>query len=116
MAASLHPGRGVAENGAVVQGASGQGGRVTSVSHCRACGAGPLAVVLSLGRTPLANALLDEADLARPEPTYDLDLALCRNCSLLQILESVPPEKLFREYCYFSSYSDTMLLHAANLA
>ena len=83
---------------------------------CRACGTGPLAVVLSLGRTPLANALLDEADLSRPEPTYPLDLALCRKCSLAQLTESVPPEELFREYCYFSSYSDTMLRHAADLA
>jgi SAM-dependent methyltransferase len=83
---------------------------------CLSCGAGLLAAVLSLGRTPLANALLDEADLARPEPTYPLDLALCRSCSLLQLTESVPPEQLFREYSYFSSYSDTMLAHAKELA
>jgi SAM-dependent methyltransferase len=83
---------------------------------CLACGAKPLALVLSLGRTPLANALLDEADLGRPEPTYPLDLALCRACSLVQLTESVPPEELFREYPYFSSYSDTMLAHARELA
>jgi SAM-dependent methyltransferase len=28
----------------------------------------------------------------------------------------VPPEKLFREYLYFSSFSDTMLLHAKTLS
>ncbi len=83
---------------------------------CLSCGSGPLAAVLSLGRTPLANALLDKADLDRPEPTYPLDLALCRSCSLLQLTESVPPEELFREYSYFSSYSDTMLAHARDLA
>ena len=83
---------------------------------CRSCGATPLQVVLSLGRTPLANALRDESELGRPEPTYPLDLGFCRRCSLLQLLESVPPEDLFREYCYFSSYSDTMLAHAAELA
>lgn len=83
---------------------------------CRSCGAGQLPVVLSLGRTPLANALRDESELDRPEPTYPLDLGFCRGCSLLQLLESVPPEELFREYCYFSSYSDTMLAHAADLA
>jgi SAM-dependent methyltransferase len=39
----------------------------------------------------------------------------CPNCSLVQITETVPPEKLFREYLYFSSFSDTMLRHARQL-
>jgi SAM-dependent methyltransferase len=85
-------------------------------SACRSCGANSLTTVLSLGRTPLANALRDEADLDRPEPTFPLDLGFCPACSLAQLRESVPPEELFREYCYFSSYSDTMLSHAADLA
>jgi SAM-dependent methyltransferase len=83
---------------------------------CRSCGAAPLDAVLSLGRTPLANALRDQASLGLPEPTYPLDLAFCPDCSLLQITLSVPPEQLFREYAYFSSYSDTMLRHATALA
>jgi SAM-dependent methyltransferase len=60
----------------------------------------------------LANALLTAEDLHHPEQTYPLDLAFCSACSLVQITESVPPEKLFREYLYFSSFSDTMLTHA----
>jgi SAM-dependent methyltransferase len=83
---------------------------------CRSCGADPLVDVLSLGRTPLANALRDEASLALPEPTYPLDLAFCPACSLLQLTLSVPPEQLFRDYAYFSSFADTMLRHATDLA
>jgi SAM-dependent methyltransferase len=41
---------------------------------------------------------------------------LCPGCALLQITESVPPDELFREYVYFSSFSDTLLRHAADLA
>lgn len=89
---------------------------MTHTSACLSCATAPLAPVLSLGRTPLANALRDEADLDRPEQTYPLDLGFCPACSLVQLRESVPPEKLFREYCYFSSYSDTMLRHAADLS
>lgn len=33
----------------------------------------------------------------------------------MQITETVPPERLFREYAYFSSFSDTMLRHAREL-
>lgn len=87
-----------------------------TITSCRSCNAAALEVVLSLGRTPLANSLLTEEQLAEPEETYPLELAFCRGCSLLQITETVPPEKLFREYLYFSSFSDTMLLHAETLA
>ena len=82
---------------------------------CRVCGASGLKAVLSLGHTPLANALLEAEQLAKPEPCYPLDLAFCPRCSLVQITETVPPEKLFREYAYFSSFSDTMLQHARDL-
>jgi SAM-dependent methyltransferase len=84
--------------------------------RCRSCGAGGLEMVLSLGRTPLANSLLTTEQLAQPQETYPLDLVFCPACTLVQITETVPPEKLFREYLYFSSFSDTMLAHAQTLA
>ena len=83
---------------------------------CRLCASKPLIPVLSLGRTPLANALLSKTALDQPEPTYPLELRLCPVCTLVQIGESVPPEQLFRDYVYLSSYSDTMLRHASDLA
>jgi SAM-dependent methyltransferase len=64
---------------------------------------------------PLANALLTAEQLEQPEPTYPLDLAFCPSCALAQITETVPPEKLFREYLYFSSFSDSLLRHAQEL-
>ena len=85
-------------------------------TRCRSCGEGGLVEILSLGQTPLANSLRTEDDLAEPEETYPLDLAFCPTCTLVQITETVPPEKLFREYLYFSSFSDTMLRHAEQLA
>jgi SAM-dependent methyltransferase len=88
----------------------------TRALACRSCGNGKLELILSLGRTPLANSLLTQEQLGQPEPTYPLDLALCPNCSLLQLLDVVPPEHIFRDYLYFSSFSDTMLSHAQGLA
>jgi SAM-dependent methyltransferase len=85
-------------------------------ARCRSCGDAGLAPVLSLGKTPLANALLAEADLAKAEPTFPLDLVFCPTCSLVQITEEVPPETMFSEYLYFSSFSDTMLKHAETIA
>jgi SAM-dependent methyltransferase len=89
---------------------------VSTETSCRSCEATDLYPVLSLGSTPLANSLLTAAQLDDPEPTYPLDLCLCRSCALVQITETVPPDVLFRDYLYFSSFSDTMLRHARELA
>lgn len=88
----------------------------TTATCCRGCGQGRLKPILSLGSTPLANALLAEADLGKPEDVWPLDLVRCEDCSLVQITETVPPESLFSEYAYFSSFSDTMVAHARQIA
>ena len=85
-------------------------------TECRSCGRSGLNGILSLGRTPLANALLTEDQLGQAEPTWPLDLAWCPDCSLVQITEAVPPEMMFRDYAYFSSFSDTMVQHAKRIA
>ncbi|AFZ14230.1 C-methyltransferase [Crinalium epipsammum PCC 9333] len=82
---------------------------------CRSCGKANLELILSLGKTPLANALLTAEQLNQPEATYPLDLAFCQNCALVQITETVPPEELFSEYLYFSSFSDTALDNARKI-
>jgi SAM-dependent methyltransferase len=89
---------------------------VTLTPACRSCGSTAIVPVLSLGRTPLANALRNADELAQPEPTFPLELAFCPACTLVQITESVAPPVLFRDYVYFSSFSDTMVRHAADLA
>lgn len=86
-----------------------------TIQACRACGASDMVRVLSLGRTPLANALLTPEELLQPEGTYPLETVFCPACTLVQITETVPPEVLFGEYLYFSSFSDTMLRHAEAL-
>lgn len=86
-----------------------------SNAHCRSCGGTDLKTVLDLGQTPLVNRLLTAELLHQPEPTYPLELAFCPSCTLLQVKVSVPPEELFRDYVYFSSFSDTMLNHVREL-
>jgi SAM-dependent methyltransferase len=84
--------------------------------RCRSCYGRDLKVFLSLGKSPLANALLREEDLGRTECTYPLDVAYCSQCCLVQIVLTVPPETLFSNYAYHSSFSDTMLRHSELLA
>ena len=88
----------------------------TPTRLCRSCSAPGLELFLSLGSMPLANSLLAPEDLGAPEPVFPLELAHCPACSLVQILETIPPDTLFREYLYFSSFSDTVVEHARQLA
>ena len=88
----------------------------TRSALCRACGFDGLTLVLSLGQTPLANALLTRDQLQLPEPVFPLDLAFCPGCSLVQILETIPPETMFSSYPYFSSFSDTTVRNAERIA
>jgi SAM-dependent methyltransferase len=85
-------------------------------TRCRACQADGLEPVLDLGQMPLVNSLLGEEDLQKPEPRFPLALVFCPRCALVQITETVPPERLFGDYVYLSSCSDTMVLQAADLA
>ncbi len=79
---------------------------------CRACGAPLACTFVDLGETPLANAYLEEADLAKPEPRYPLHARVCGACFLVQIDAAVPPEEIFSDYAYFSSYSESWVAHA----
>jgi len=82
-------------------------------AHCRSCGSTDLTVFLSLGNLPLSDGFLEARQLIDNEPRYPLDVAFCANCSLVQILETVPPEELFgSDYPYFSSFTDTLLKHS----
>ena len=86
------------------------------LTSCRICSGADLHVILSLGNTPLANSLLLKDQLDQEEPHYALELAMCSTCSLVQIKETVAPELLFRNYLYFTSFSETMLKHAEELS
>ena len=82
-------------------------------TRCRSCGTTGLRTFLSLGEQPLADGLRRPEDLARAEPRYPLDVAFCPECTLVQILFTVPPTELFgAEYPYYSSFSDSLLEHS----
>lgn len=67
---------------------------------------------VDLGMSPLCESYLDINQLNDMEPFYPLHAYVCGNCFLVQLLEYVSPEKIFSDYAYFSSYSDTWLEHA----
>lgn len=86
---------------------------MAEIPPCRSCRSARLHPFLSLGGLPLADALVNPAELEQAEPRFPLDVAFCPDCSLVQILEEVPPRQLFVDnYLYFSSFSEHLLKHA----
>ena len=65
------------------------------IDACRACGSTRLETFLALGSLPPSDAFIAPEALARSEARYPLDVAFCPDCTLVQILHTVPPEELF---------------------
>jgi SAM-dependent methyltransferase len=85
---------------------------VGPVHVCRACG-GMLSVTMAdLGQQPPSNAFLPTVAAAAHEKLYPLCAKVCDTCYLVQLDYDVDPRELFRDYVYFSSYSDDWLAHA----
>jgi SAM-dependent methyltransferase len=80
---------------------------------CRSCKEHGAQIFLDLGDKPPSDRILTEEMLNQPEPFYPLEVAFCPHCSLVQILETVPPEDLFTDgYEYYSSFIPSLLEHS----
>ena len=81
--------------------------------RCRSCGEPLEVTVVDLGQQPLSNAYL-EPGFEGDERFYPLHARFCTACFLVQVDDVVPPEEIFGDYAYFSSYSDSWLRHASD--
>ena len=88
----------------------------TSPPCCQGCGAPLSHRLVDLGVQPLVNAYLPPEQADVPEPVYPLQAWLCEQCLLVQVNQVVPPDRIFSDYAYFSSYSDSWLAHARGYA
>ena len=80
--------------------------------RCRFCDT-PLAhTFVDLGLSPLCESFVPADKLNDGEMFYPLHVFVCENCYLVQLDEFVPPEEIFTEYAYFSSYAVSWLEHA----
>src|SRR6266446_4720170 len=81
---------------------------------CRICGQ-PTSPILPFGTMPLANALVAPGVPLDQEERFPLTLTFCPACALVQLAETIDPEKLFRHYVYLSSNSPAFVQHAKSL-
>jgi len=69
-------------------------------------------VFVDLGMSPPCEDFLTADRLHEAERYYPLDVRICGTCLLVQLPSYIPPEDIFGEYFYFSSYSDSWVDHA----
>ncbi|WP_431909021.1 methyltransferase domain-containing protein [Micromonospora carbonacea] len=82
---------------------------------CRACG-GTVVQFLDLGRQPLSDRFLTEPEIPQ-EYFFQLAVGLCETCTMVQLMQEVPRERMFHEdYPYYSSGSAVMQKHFADTA
>jgi len=82
--------------------------------NCRCCNS-LIIEFFNLGEMPLVNAFLKREEIPF-EKKYNLGVGFCPNCYLVQLIDTVSPEELFRNYIYFSSTSKTFLEHCKKIA
>jgi len=87
-----------------------------SARVCRLCGAPLLITFCDLGMSPLSNAFVKPSEAHRSETFYPLHASVCERCFLVQLEQFETPEHIFKDYAYFSSYSDTRLEHCRRYA
>jgi SAM-dependent methyltransferase len=83
--------------------------------NCRICKGCNLKTFINFGDMPLAGNFVFESDV-KDINYYPMDLSVCLDCSLVQILNVVDPETIFTDYRYLSSITNTLTAHFQNFA
>ncbi len=74
-------------------------------SDCRSCGSRDLELVFSLKPSPIGDAYVTPEQVNVPQPSYPIDLHMCRKCGLAQIIDVIDPQILYGEYIYVTASS-----------
>jgi GDP-mannose 4,6-dehydratase len=83
---------------------------VSNIQNCRLCGSTDLKIVISLGEQYITSRFPVYGDFSTPKTP--IDLCVCKNCRLLQLLQTTFSSELYEyEYGYRSGISNTMREH-----
>jgi predicted TPR repeat methyltransferase len=87
---------------------------VITHSSCRICGSSDLRLLINYGRMPLAGGFFRPEDM-HLNVSFPLRLARCSDCTLMQVLDTVSPERIFSQYSYVSGTTKTLVDHFARM-
>jgi hypothetical protein len=80
--------------------------------RCRLCSTELTHTFVDLGMSPPCESYVSAGQLDQGEVFYPLHVRVCSECLLVQLPAYIPAEDIFSHYAYFSSYSDSWVVHA----
>jgi methylation protein EvaC len=85
------------------------------MAHCLICEK-TIEPFISFGKMPIANGFLPPEDFER-EYFFNLEVAFCQNCGMVQLLHQPDREQMFNDhYAFYSGTSQGMMVHFREFA
>jgi len=78
---------------------------------CRGCDGKELDLFFSLAPTPIGDAYVTADKLNISQPSYPIDLYMCRSCGMAQLIDVINPDVLYGEYIYVTASSTGLSEH-----
>lgn len=78
---------------------------------CRGCGGVRLESIFDFGGVPLAGGFLAGPEAIATERRFGLQVHVCHDCALVQILQAIDPTILFTDYSFASSTVPPLVDH-----
>ena len=77
---------------------------------CAFCDSSNIDLIMDFGTMALAGGFLKKNNFDK-EPQFRMRMAFCNDCYAVQIIDSIPPDLMFKDYFYFSSSIETLKNH-----
>ena len=73
--------------------------------NCRGCGSTKLDLIFALKPTPIGDAFVTTEKVGIEQPLYPIDVFMCADCGLAQLLDVIDPDVLYGDYLYVTGSS-----------
>ena len=97
-----------------------ESGDVADIIHrrgdCRGCGSTDIDLFFSLKPTPIGDAYVTPDKVDVPQPSYPIDLFMCRKCGLAQLTDVIDADVLYGDYIYVTASSLGLAEHFGGYA
>ena len=85
-------------------------------NDCRGCASRDLDLIFALKPTPIGDAYVTKEQVGVEQPLYPIDLFMCKQCGLVQLLDVIDPDILYGDYLYVTGSSFGLAEHFAAYA
>ena len=85
-------------------------------NDCRGCASRDLDLIFALRPTPIGDAYVTKEKVGVEQPLYPIDLFMCEQCGLAQLLDVIDPDVLYGDYLYVTGSSFGLAEHFAAYA